>query len=198
MSGKKLIQSHCDIFGGEYIQGKWGAGPYMVIPYKNWELIFDYYMVSTGQSSVEYTRLRSVYVSKKPYKLKISKEGFFAKIEKAFGGKDIEIGDELFDAMYMIKSNDELMTTRLLNDFDIKSRIDFKKSFSFDIVEKNTMGIKCVEGELGLFFCKVGRIKHEAEILNLIELFQKTLDKLVDLDMAYESKPGSELYKAKV
>lgn len=45
----------------------------------------------------------------------ISKEGFFNKIGKFFGGQDIQLNDEAFDDKFMIKGEDEIFVKRLLD-----------------------------------------------------------------------------------
>lgn len=194
---KALIQSHCNALNGRYVEGGFSKGPYMVFEHHCFEIVFDYHVVSTGKSTITYTRVRTAFKNPKEYKLKLGKEGFFSKVGKAFGGQDIEIGDEIFDQSHIIKSNDESMTTRLLNKFEIKSRINFKKNFSLDIVQKNSMGIKSVEGESGLIFYTVGKLKHEVEVITLIELFRHILDYMVELNITSEVKPMSVLYKEK-
>lgn len=196
-SRKVLIQEYCNNLNGTYKEGGFGQGPMMIISHNHYEIVFDYHVVNRGNSSATYTRVRSVFKNNKDYTLKVAKQGFIAKIGKAFGGQDIEIGDEIFDEEYVVKSNDELLTTKLLNEFDVKSRLNFRKNFHFDVVHKNMMGIKCVDGESGLYFSMIGKLRHEVEVINLIELFKFTLDKLVDLQIIDESLPGTQLYKEK-
>lgn len=197
MNKRELMESLSEVVGGTIVKGKMSSGPYLVIPYKEWVIVFDYHLVHTGQTTITYTRVRTVFKQGRDYTLKLSHEGFFSKVGKAFGGQDIEIGDEIFDADHIIKSSDELMTTRLLNTFEIKSRINFKKSFALNIQQKNSMGLKCLQGESGIIFYKTGKIKHEVEVINLIELFQQMLEQLVEMGIAQEGRVSTQLYKEK-
>lgn len=194
---RTLIESFKSNHGGDIYTGKLGSGPFWVIPYRNWQLVFDYHTVHTGNTNITYTRMRCVTIAMQDYRFKIGKEGLFTKISKAFGGQDIEIGDEIFDEHYRIRSNDTLMTTRLLNHFDVKSRINFTKSFTLEMTQKNSMGLKCLPGESGLIFYTVGKLKHEVEIINIIELFQHLLDQLLDLNLISEAPGLTELFKVK-
>lgn len=194
---KKGVETLHEALGGEMIEGSWGSGPYLVIPYKTWNIIFDYFVVSTGKSAITYTRLRVALKNRNDFQLKLSKEGVFAKIGKALGSQDIEIGDESFDHDYVVKSNDELIATRILNHHEIKSRIDFHKSFHLDLIHKNQMGIKCIEGESGLSFMTPQVIKDDQAIKKLFELFQMFLDVLVEAGVTSEEKPETHLIKGK-
>lgn len=194
---KRAIELLHEDLGGHCIEGKWGSGPYLVVPYKDWEIIFDYFIVSTGQSAITYTRLRTVFKNQKNFDLKVSKEGFFSKIGKALGGQDIEIGDENFDGAYIVKSSDDLIATRLLSHHDIKSKMNFDKAFHLDIIKKNQMGIKCIEGELGMTYLTAHVIKDHETIKLLIELFQTILDVMVNQELIVEKRAETILIKSR-
>lgn len=194
---KKAMEEWHETFGGKLIEGTWGQGPYLEIPYNNWHIVMDYFVVSTGKSAVTYTRVRTVFKNQSDFELKVSKEGVFSKIGKALGGQDVEIGDELFDEHYRIKSNDEDKTRRLLNTYEVKSRINFKKGFHLDLVKKNQMGIKCDLGESGLSFLAAYVVKDEVEIRNLYELFENILDTLLEQNVTNEELPTTAMYKEK-
>jgi hypothetical protein len=194
---KKGMEEWHEIFGGKLIEGTWGQGPYLEIQYNNWQIVMDYFVVSTGKSAVTYTRFRVAFKNRSDFQLKLSKEGVFSKIGKALGGQDIEVGDELFDEQFRIKSNDEDKARRLLNTYEVKSRINFRKGFHLDIVNKNQMGLKCESGESGLSFLAAYVIKDEVEIRNLFELFQHVLDTLLEHNITTEDLATSKLYKEK-
>lgn len=196
MAGKKeLLLGFQERIGGEYNQGKFGYGPYLIVPYKNWDIILDYHTVHSGNSSITYTRVRAAYQAYKSFEMSVKKEGIGFKLGKVLGAKDIEIGDEIFDDAYVIKGSDELLVTRILNTFDIKSRINFTSGFRVKICHKSSMGLKCQEGEDGIIFYKTGKLKHDIEIINLIELFQYLLDELVEVGVAKETSPQTILIK---
>jgi len=193
---KKGMVDLQEALGGQLIESSWGRGPYLSLSYKNWDIVVDYFVVSTGQSAITYTRLRTVFVQKTDFEFKISKEGLLSKLGKALGAQDIEVGDEDFDAHHIVKSNDELMITRLLNN-EIKTHIDFHRSYTFELKKKNQFGLKCVDGEKGLSFLTPHVMKESEDIKHLVDLFQMTLDQLLDLGIISEEEPMSELYKEK-
>lgn len=194
---KKATEELHDVLGGHLIESTWGKGPFLVIPYKSWTIVFDYFVVSTGKSAITYTRLRTCFKKQQDFELKVSKEGVLSKIGKALGSQDIEIGDETFDHAYIVKSNDELVATRFLSNHEIKSRIDFHKSFHLDIVRKNQMGLKCIDSEAGISFLSAHIIKEEDKIKALFDLFQVMLDVMVEQALITEEKAETVLIKEK-
>lgn len=197
MSHKKLITEFHEAIGGDMVFGKWGSGPFLVLKYKGFELVYDYYVVSTGQSAVTYSRMRTLMRCHNAFELKVSKEGVFAKLGKILGAQDIQIGDEFFDEKYMIKSNDEVLASRLLNNHEIKSRFNFNHNFNLHFVKKDSLGLKAFEGQKGLGFYSTHLIKHQIELENLIELFKYIIDELLEMDVITEGSVEGVLYKAK-
>jgi len=70
------------------------------------------------------------------YKLDIYEEGFFSKLYKVFGMQDIVIGNDKFDKEYIIKSNNEEITTEVLTKpicDELLYMADHKFAFGFEI-----------------------------------------------------------------
>lgn len=195
MGYKKLITQFSEEVGGEIVQGKWGAGPYLIFNYKGFKLVYDYHVISTGQTTIVYSRLRAYMRSQSPFTLKVSKEGTFAKLGKMLGSQDIQIGDEFFDDHYIVKSNDDYLARKVLNNYEVKRRFSFKHSFNFAITDKDSMGIKKTENEKGLTFYTTHHVKHHVELQNLIELFHSTIDVLLELNIITEGQTEGILYK---
>jgi len=86
--------------------------------------------------------LRIVISHKKPLieKFVITKEDIATKSKKIIGKNDILVGDELFDEMFYIESNDDLSVVPLL-DKDVRKTISFlaSKSKLFEINEKHIL-----------------------------------------------------------
>ena len=51
------------------------------------------YTVSTGKTTIVFTRMRAPYVNPNSFRFTIYRKGFFSGIGKFFGMQDIEIGD---------------------------------------------------------------------------------------------------------
>ena len=107
----KLLSDELD---GEFIAPKTLRTPKVILPYKNFKICLDTYTVSTGQSTITYTRMRTLFVNKEEFSFKTYKEGFFAKVGKALGMPDIEIGDIDVDNKLIIKGENEYLIKDLI------------------------------------------------------------------------------------
>ncbi|NOQ70926.1 MAG: hypothetical protein GQ574_02930 [Crocinitomix sp.] len=80
------------------------------------------HIVGSGKNQVLYT---TVTFAPNPFDFdfKIGKEGFFSKVGKSFGSKDIEFGDEEFDKKFLLKCKDEEGRFRNLMDFRMQQEL---------------------------------------------------------------------------
>lgn len=61
----------------------------------------------SGRNSTTYTRYVIQYPERLPVELRLTRQGFFHDVASFFGVQDIEVGDEQFDALVIIKGDDE-------------------------------------------------------------------------------------------
>lgn len=66
----------------------------------------DLYVVSTGKSSVTYTRARARFAIGAGPAFSVYEEGVFSAIGKALGAQDLELGDAPFDEQFIVKGSD--------------------------------------------------------------------------------------------
>ncbi len=71
-------------------------------------------VVGSGKHRQEYTYI-SMDCTSKGYTMSLTQEGFLGKVGKFFGGQDIQIGDQAFDAAFIIKGNNERIIKNLLD-----------------------------------------------------------------------------------
>ena len=184
-----------DDIGGEYIDaGFWGKDV-LVYKHKEWEVILDTYTQSSGQhSSTTYTRLRVPFVNKDGLRFKLSHENFLSPIGKFFGMQDIQIGDKYFDDKFIIKANDTYKIKQLLRDQNLKTLFDQQPSVHIHIKDnEGWFGQKYPDNVDVLYFHCTGVIKDKNALYNLFELFTAILDRLVNIDSAYETDPRIQL-----
>ena len=121
---------------------------------------------------------------------KISREGFFSSIGKFFGMQDIEIGDPFFDKQFIIKGNDPKKIKLLLADDRIKELCQTQPRIHLSIKDdEGWFGTDFPEGVDELYFECVGVIKETALLKALFGLFCLVLQRLVQIDSAYEDDP---------
>ena len=180
--------------GGEFIDGGFWGGDELRYQAGEWELLLDTYTVSNGKSSTTYTRLRVPFINQDALHFKIYKTGFFSGVGKWFGMQDMEIGDSYFDDDYIIKGNDQDKLKLLLSSEELKSAIRTQPRISIEIKrDEGFFGKSYPDGVDLLYFSCVGVIKDTAVLRDLFELFTILLERLVQIDSAYEDDPNVRL-----
>ena len=180
--------------GGEYIdRGHWKPNA-LVYRHGEWQIVLDTFVVMAGSAPIPFTRMRAPFVNKDEFYFCIYPEGFFSKIRKFFGMQDVEIGDELFDKQFIIKSNNEAQVTRLLQSAEIKELIQFQQNISFEIKDdEGFFGADFPDGVDELYLQISGVINDKKQLLALFKLFSAVLERLVDIDSAYDQDPQVKL-----
>ena len=176
--------------GGEFIEGGFWGTDVLIYKHGEWKILLDTYVVSTGTSSHTVTRMRAPFVNKDGLYFKISREGFFSSIGKFFGMQDIEIGDPFFDKQFVIKGNNPEQIKLLLADGRIKELCQSQPRIHLSIKDdEGWFGTDFPEGVDELYFECVGVIKETERLKALFGLFCLVLQRLVQIDSAYEDDP---------
>ena len=176
--------------GGEFIEGGFWGTDVLIYKHGEWQILLDTYVVSTGKSSHRVTRMRAPFVNKDGLYFKISREGFFSSIGKFFGMQDIEIGDPFFDKQFIIKGNNPQKIKLLLADGRIKELCQSQPRIHLRIKDdEGWFGTDFPEGVDELYFECVGVIKETERLKALFGLFCLVLQRLVQIDSAYEDDP---------
>lgn len=176
--------------GGEFIEGGFWDTDVLIYKHGEWQILLDTYVVSTGTSSHTVTRMRAPFVNKDDLYFKISREGFFSSIGKFFGMQDIEIGDPFFDKQFVIKGNNQEKIKLLLTDSRIKELCQSQPRIHLSIKDdEGWFGTDFPEGVDELYFECIGVIKETERLKALFGLFCLVLQRLVQIDSAYEADP---------
>lgn len=184
--------------GGEFIEdGFWGKD-ILIYKHGEWQILLDTYTVttSTGTNTMitTYTRMRAPFINKDELYFKISRKGFFSLIGKFFGMQDIEIGDPFFDKEFVIKGNNPEKIKLLLANAEIKELCQKQPRIHLRIKDdEGWFGTDFPEGVDELYYECVGVIKETALLKSLFALFCLVLERLVQIDSAYEDDPQVKL-----
>ena len=175
---------------GEFIEGGFWGKDVLIYKHGEWQILLDTYVVSAGTSSYTVTRMRAPFVNKDDLYFKISREGFFSSIGKFFGMQDIETGDPFFDKQFIIKGNNSEKIKLLLADSRIKELCQTQPRIHLSIKDdEGWFGTDFPEGVDELYFECVGVIKETERLKALFGLFCLVLQRLVQIDSAYEDDP---------
>ncbi len=180
--------------GGEFIEGGFWGKDVLIYKHGEWQILLDTYTTTAlaGQvtTTTTYTRMRAPFINKDGLYFEISREGFFSTIGKLFGLKDIEIGDPAFDEQFEIKGNNPEKIKLLLADARIRKLCEQQPQIHFKIKDdEGRFGADFPEGVDELYFECSGVIKKTELLKSLFALFALTLERLVQIDSAYENDP---------
>jgi hypothetical protein len=180
---------------GDMVNGGFWKGNRVEGRHNNWIIYLDTYTVSTGKSSVTYTRMRAPFINNDNFYFKIYKSGFFSDVGKAFGMQDIEVGYEDFDRDYIIQGNYESLVIKLFSNPKIRELITYQPRIKLEIKKsEGFFGPTFIENENELYFLVTGVIKDIYLLKKLFELFSEVLDELELIGSVSGEAPSVQLY----
>ena len=132
------------------------------------------HIVGSGKSQQIFTTIQ-LTPSPFDFEFRIGKEHFFSKTGKLLGMKDIEMGDEEFDKIFLLKSKEEDKFRAVLT-YDVQQRL---KTISSDLTGS-------IYGNLGNLSYSAGVVAKEAQFKQL----EKVFDFMLSLD---NERPGRKV-----
>jgi hypothetical protein len=189
-SKEEVWRELCRQTGADYVDGGFWKGSKVEARVDPWVVTLDTYTVSTGKSSITYTRLRAPYVNRDGFRFHIYRAGFFSEMGKAFGMQDVHVGDPVFDDAFIVKSEDETQVRRLLSSPRLRELFQAQPQVSLHVADdEGWFGPDFPEGVDELWFQTVGVIKDVDRLKRLFDLFSETLHQLCHVGSAYETDP---------
>ena len=193
-SRDEIWQQVAAAVGGNMTEGGfWTGGSRVDAAHGQWMVTLDTYTVSTGKSSVIYTRIRAPYVNPDGFRFNIYRRGIFSDLGKMLGMQDVEIGDPKFDEDFIIRGNDETKLRQLFADARLRELISEQPDIHFSVKddENRFWGSRNFPPDVDeLYFQVIGVIKDVDRLKRLFDLFAETLDQLCRMGSAYEKDPG--------
>ena len=115
--------------GGKFVaaSGSWlkRKGCYVEVVIGDISVRLDYYVVSTGKSHITYSRTGTATSTSK--RLRVYRSNIFSSVGKVLGMQDLLVGDDAYDDMFIIKSDDEDWAIRVLDDLLRKEHLELSK-----------------------------------------------------------------------
>jgi hypothetical protein len=180
--------------GAEFIKGGLFKGDKVEATIKNWTVTLDTFTVSTGKSSVTFTRMRAPFTNEEGFRFTIYRKGFFSTVGKFLGMQDVEVGgpkfesleplfglpsyvdpqviesgDPEFDREFIIKGNDEAKIRALFKQLKIRELIQSQPSILLQVKSGKNKGAD------ELYFQVTGVIKDLERLKLLFELYEEVL-----------------------
>jgi len=189
-SKKEIWRQLSTEIGARYVEGSFGKGDKVQVTHGEWTVTLDTYVVSTGKTTMVFTRMRAPYVNPGGFRFTVYRKSIFSGLGKMLGMQDIEIHDESFDQDFIIKGTDEARVRELLSNPKIRELISRQKDIRFTVKDdEGWFGASFPEGVDELYFQVLGVIKDVERLKLLYELFAETLDQLCRMGAAYTQDP---------
>ena len=176
------------------IDGGWWKTPKVEAQVGQWTVTLDTYAVSTGKTTVVFTRMRAPYVNVDGFRFTVYRSGFFSELGKRLGMQDIEVGDQLFDRDFVIKGTDESKVRHFFANARVRELIQAQPKFHLEVKDdEGWFGTKFPEGVDELCFHVTGVIKDIDRLKPLFALFAESLHHLSSIGSAYQTDPAVRL-----
>ena len=191
-SKKEVWRQFAEEAGAEFVDGGFWKGIEVVARVEDWTITLDTHTVSTGQSSITYTRMRTPFVNTDGFRFAIYRKGPLTKLGRALGMQDIALGYPELDRDFVIKGNDESKLRVLFSNERIRELIQSQRSIRLQIKEiKGRRRKDLPEGTDELHFQVTGVIKAIERLKSLYELFALTLNQLRHIGSASGDDPDA-------
>ena len=189
-SRKEIWRQLSAEIGARYVEGGFGKADKVQATHDEWTVTLDTYVVSTGKTTIVFTRMRAPYVNPGGFQFTVYRKSIFTGLGKMLGMQDIEIGDEPFDQDFVVKGTDEARVRELLSNPKIRELIARQPKLHFTVKDdEGWFGATFPEGVDELYFQVVGVIKDVERLKLLYELFAETLEQLCRMGAAYKESP---------
>jgi hypothetical protein len=191
-----------DEIGASFTKGGFFRASKVEARIKNWTITLDTYTVSTGKSSITFTRMRAPFVNGTRFLFSIHRRGMFSTVGKLLGMQDLEVGgpkfhrlkplfglpsyldpqiiesgDPQFDRDFIIKSNDEQKVRILFKQLKIRELLQSQPTIDLHIKGKGGRLKRDKDKRIDeLYFQATGVIKDLERLKNLFELYAEVLN----------------------
>jgi len=193
-SKREIWQQLAEEIQANYVNNGFWGGDRVEAHVDNWVVVLDTYTVSTGKSSMTYTRMRAPFVNLDNFYFKIYRSGIFSDLGKMLGMEDINVGYEEFDEDFIIKGNSEEKLRQLFANESIRALIQDQPQISLEIKDdEGFFKAHFPDGVDELYFQVTGVIKNIDRLKELYELFAEVLKQLCSMGSASTEEPGVEI-----
>src|SRR6478672_8710443 len=118
--------------GADFKQGEgWTGRARVDAQVGQWVVTLDTFTVSTGKSTVTFTRMRAPFVNRDGFRFTITRAGILSHLAEMLGFQDVRIGDAAFDEAFVIKTSDEPRVRTFLADADLRAKLALQPTLTF-------------------------------------------------------------------
>ncbi len=182
---REAFQAAASDLDATFVQGKRTSGDQVHLEHGPWNVILDTYVVSTGQTTITYTRARAQYVAIDDFTLRVSRKNFFTRIGELLGFHGLLVGDRELERKYRVKSSNDPRGRSFMVDDRLRELIMVQPSLRLDVQplswwkrRKSGDGVRTVTA------LTTGVVKDPERLANYVRVVAATLDQLVKIGAA--------------
>lgn len=180
--------------GGQFDKGGFWNGTAVRVRHGEWTVTLDSYAVSTGKTTMVFTRLRAPYVNPEGFRFTIYRRSIFSDLGKFMGMDDVEIGEPQFDKDFIIKGTDPEKLRQLFASAKLRELVEKQPRIHLKVQDhEGWFGPEFPPDTDELRFAVPGIIKDPERLRALFELFAEVLDQLCRIGSAYKTEPQVKL-----
>jgi len=177
---REAFQSAASDLGAAFVAGKRSSRDQVHMEHGPWKVTLDTYVVSQGQATITYTRVRTLYIARDDFTVSVTRKHVFTRVSELLGFYGLLIGDQEFERKYKIKSSNDRRARSLLGDRHLRELIMVQPSLRLEIRRlpwgrrrKRGDGVRAVVVQT------TGVIKEPDRLVNYVRLVVAVLDRLV-------------------
>src|SRR2546421_2872923 len=139
-SKEEIWQELSRQIGASYVAGGFWNGAKVEARVEPWTVVLDTYTVSTGKSTMTFTRMRAPYVNRDGFRFHVYRRTLLTEVGKFLGMQDVTIGDQEFDNAFVVKSTvgkgqDFAHVKELLADAELRRLLLLQPYISLQVVD---------------------------------------------------------------
>lgn len=179
---------------GELNDGKFDASEKVILDADGWKISFDHFTLWSGNHRERLTRITLPYCCTDAFKFEIYNQNILSYLAKIVGMQDIEIGDEVLDKRFILKSNDELLLKSMLWNTQVRKALDKLESLNLQTSDQKGIWEEDLpenERELSVYF--KGEIYDEKVLLASSDLLVEIMRFLERSGLAKKLSPSAKI-----
>jgi len=178
-----------EILGGVYLNPEGWRQDKLKVTHSDWMVMLDFHTHGGHRSHATYTRFRSAFDNSEGFHFTVEHQGLVDSLFNLIGLPDVEVGDEEFDKLFHVKSNDAPRVRALLTDNQLRQLLlEEPKLFLQlrDMKEPPDDGIPDAAGEVVMEVR--GKVTDPERLKRLYMTFARALARLCESGAAYPTK----------
>lgn len=189
-SKEDIWQELADQVGGNFTYGGFWLPDKVEAHYRDWTIVLDTGVVSTGKTIFVYTRLRAPFTNTDDFRFSVQRKHIFHNLGLLLGMQGIQTGYPEFDAHYTIQANDEKKAKQLFANATIRHLIQRQRNIRLQIVPVSRgLFQPAPSAEASVLYFKARGVIKDLERLKLLyDLFAATLNQLCLMESSYANE----------